>query len=110
MNPFASSLVDDRLVAHASSQMANLDFITAQRKKRSRASGQGDGANTHYKRLGRYSPSIYQPGYAFNLIKSGTLIVEDGCGGEETHTAGQAFEEVKAVSIERRISAPRRMS
>jgi quercetin dioxygenase-like cupin family protein len=36
----------------------------------------------------------YHPGYAFNVIKSGTLTVEDGCGGEETLTTGQAFEEV----------------
>jgi quercetin dioxygenase-like cupin family protein len=35
----------------------------------------------------------YHPGYAFNVIKSGTLTVEDGCGGEETLTPGQAFEE-----------------
>src|SRR5829696_7366239 len=25
----------------------------------------------------------YHPGYAFNVVKSGTLTVEDGCGGEE---------------------------
>lgn len=37
----------------------------------------------------------YHPGYAFNVIKSGTLTVEDGCGGsEETLTPGQAFEEM----------------
>jgi len=37
----------------------------------------------------------YHPGYAFNVVKSGTLTVEDGCGGEEESlTAGQAFEEV----------------
>lgn len=36
----------------------------------------------------------YHPGYAFNVIKSGTLTVEDGCGGEETLTPGQAFEEL----------------
>ena len=35
----------------------------------------------------------YHPGYAFNVVKTGTLTVEDGCGGEETLTAGQAFEE-----------------
>jgi quercetin dioxygenase-like cupin family protein len=42
---------------------------------------------------GEVLPWHYHPGYAFNVIKSGTLIVEDGCGGEETFTAGQAFEE-----------------
>jgi len=36
----------------------------------------------------------YHPGYAYNVIKSGTLTVEDGCGGEETLFAGQAFEEL----------------
>ena len=36
----------------------------------------------------------YHPGYAFNVVKSGTLTAEDGCGGEETLTPGQAFEEV----------------
>jgi quercetin dioxygenase-like cupin family protein len=37
----------------------------------------------------------YHPGYAFNVVKSGALTAEDGCGGEETITAGQAFEEVE---------------
>ena len=37
----------------------------------------------------------YHPGYAFNVVKSGTLTVEDGCGGEEaTLIPGQAFEEM----------------
>ncbi len=37
----------------------------------------------------------YHPGYAYNVVKSGTLTVEDGCGGhEETLVAGQAFEEM----------------
>jgi quercetin dioxygenase-like cupin family protein len=37
----------------------------------------------------------YHPGYAFNVVKSGTLTVEDGCGEEqETLTPGQAFEEM----------------
>ena len=37
----------------------------------------------------------YHPGYAFNVVKSGTLTVEDGCGGEqESLTPGQAFEEM----------------
>jgi quercetin dioxygenase-like cupin family protein len=38
----------------------------------------------------------YHPGYAFNVVKSGTLTVEDGCGGpEESLTPGQAFEELE---------------
>jgi quercetin dioxygenase-like cupin family protein len=36
----------------------------------------------------------YHPGYAYNVVKSGTLTVEDGCGGEETLTVGQGFEEM----------------
>jgi quercetin dioxygenase-like cupin family protein len=36
----------------------------------------------------------YHPGYAYNVVKSGTLTVEDGCGGEETLTPAQAFEEM----------------
>jgi quercetin dioxygenase-like cupin family protein len=36
----------------------------------------------------------YHPGYAFNVVKSGRLTVEDGCGGEETLIPGQAFEEM----------------
>jgi len=36
----------------------------------------------------------YHPGYAFNVVKSGNLTVEDGCGGEETLISGQAFEEM----------------
>ena|SRR5215207_2032226 len=36
----------------------------------------------------------YHPGYAFNVVKSGTLTVEDGCGGEEMLFPGDAFEEL----------------
>lgn len=34
----------------------------------------------------------YHPGPVFNVVTSGTVIVEDGCGGEEPFSAGQAFE------------------
>jgi len=38
----------------------------------------------------------YHPGYAFNVVKSGVLTVEDGCGGpEESLSPGQAFEELQ---------------
>ena len=38
----------------------------------------------------------HHPGYAFNVVKSGVLTVEEGCGGpEETLLPGQAFEEVQ---------------
>ncbi len=36
----------------------------------------------------------YHPGRAYNVIKRGTLTVEDGCGEVEVLTPGQAFEEV----------------
>jgi quercetin dioxygenase-like cupin family protein len=37
----------------------------------------------------------YHPGYAFNVVKSGQLTVEDGCGGhEETLMPGEGFEEM----------------
>jgi quercetin dioxygenase-like cupin family protein len=36
----------------------------------------------------------YHPGRAYNVIKRGTLTVEDGCGREEVLAPGQAFEEV----------------
>jgi quercetin dioxygenase-like cupin family protein len=36
----------------------------------------------------------YHPGRAYNVILSGILTAEDGCGGEEVLTAGQSFEEV----------------
>jgi quercetin dioxygenase-like cupin family protein len=36
----------------------------------------------------------YHPGYAFNVVSSGALTVEDGCGGEETLFPGDAFEEM----------------
>ncbi len=37
----------------------------------------------------------YHPGYAFNVVKSGTLTVEEGCGGQENLLPGQAFEEME---------------
>ena len=37
----------------------------------------------------------YHPGRAYNVIKRGTLTVEDGCGQEEVFKAGQAFEETE---------------
>lgn len=36
----------------------------------------------------------YHPGFVYNVVKGGTVIVEDGCGEEEVFTAGQAFEKV----------------
>ena len=34
----------------------------------------------------------YHPGVgAYTVVRRGTLTLEDGCGGEEVYTAGQAF-------------------
>jgi hypothetical protein len=45
---------------------------------------------------GEVLPWHYHPGYAFNVVKSGILTVEDGCGGpDESLTPGQAFEELE---------------
>ena len=43
---------------------------------------------------GEELPWHYHPGHAFNVVKSGTLTVEDGCGGEKKLTPGQGFEEM----------------
>jgi len=37
----------------------------------------------------------YHPGRAYNVIKRGTLTVEDGCGQIETLQTGEAFEETE---------------
>jgi quercetin dioxygenase-like cupin family protein len=37
----------------------------------------------------------YHPGRAYNVIKRGTLTVEDGCGQLETFPSGAAFEETE---------------
>ena len=36
----------------------------------------------------------YHPGQVFNAVKRGSITVEDGCGGSETFTPGQAFETI----------------
>jgi quercetin dioxygenase-like cupin family protein len=36
----------------------------------------------------------YHPGKMFNVVKRGTVTVEDGCGGGATYSAGQAFEKI----------------
>ena len=35
----------------------------------------------------------YHPGPLFNVVKEGTVTLEDGCGGEESYSAGTGFEE-----------------
>ena len=55
----------------------------------------------------------YHPGYAFNVVTSGTLTVEDGCGGEQTlqstgnatNPANPAFEETDG-----RVHRPKNLS
>ena len=37
----------------------------------------------------------FHPGHAYNVIKRGTLTVEDGCGQVESFPAGGAFEETE---------------
>lgn len=34
----------------------------------------------------------YHPGYVHNVVMSGAMKIEDGCGGSSTFAAGQAFE------------------
>jgi quercetin dioxygenase-like cupin family protein len=34
----------------------------------------------------------YHPGYVYNVVRQGTITVEDGCGSVQSYHAGQAFE------------------
>lgn len=34
----------------------------------------------------------YHPGYVYNVVESGTVTVEDGCGEIRSYSAGEAFE------------------
>ncbi len=34
----------------------------------------------------------YHPGYVYNVVTQGTIVVEDGCGQVNSYSAGQAFE------------------
>jgi hypothetical protein len=34
----------------------------------------------------------YHPGYVYNVVRQGTITVEDGCGRVQSFSAGQAFE------------------
>lgn len=36
----------------------------------------------------------YHPGHVYNVVKRGTVLVEDGCGEVEMFTKGQAFEKI----------------
>ena len=43
---------------------------------------------------GEVVPWHYHPGHAFNVVKSGTLTIEDGCGRVQTLAPGQGFEAI----------------
>jgi quercetin dioxygenase-like cupin family protein len=34
----------------------------------------------------------YHPGFVYNVVRQGTITVEDGCGSVQSYSAGQAFE------------------
>ena len=42
---------------------------------------------------GEVIPWHYHPGKTYVIIQTGTITEDDGCGGSEVFTAGQAFEE-----------------
>ena len=37
-------------------------------------------------------PWHYHPGFVYNVVRQGTITVEDGCGNAQSYSAGQAFE------------------
>jgi quercetin dioxygenase-like cupin family protein len=43
---------------------------------------------------GEVSGWHYHPGPVFNVVTRGTVNIEDGCGGENVFTVGQAFENI----------------
>lgn len=47
----------------------------------------------------------YHPGPLFNVVTQGTVTVEDGCGGEQSYTVGQAFEEGGRVHRPKNLGA-----
>jgi len=34
----------------------------------------------------------YHPGYVYNVVRQGTITIEDGCGSIQSYSVGQAFE------------------
>ena len=53
---------------------------------------------------GEVVPWHYHPGHAFNVVKSGTLTLEDGCGRVQTLSPGQGFE-----AIDGRVHRPKNL-
>ena len=47
----------------------------------------------------------YHPGPLFNVVKQGVVTVEDGCGGEQSYTVGQGFEEGGRVHRPKNLGA-----
>jgi hypothetical protein len=37
-------------------------------------------------------PWHYHPGYVYNVVRQGTITIEDGCGSIQSYSVGQAFE------------------
>lgn len=37
-------------------------------------------------------PWHYHPGYVYNVVREGTITIEDGCGSIQSYSVGQAFE------------------
>jgi hypothetical protein len=37
-------------------------------------------------------PWHYHPGFVYNVVRQGTITIEDGCGAVQSFSAGQAFE------------------
>lgn len=43
---------------------------------------------------GEVSPWHFHPGAVHNIVTAGSITIEDGCGGEQTYTAGQGWEQL----------------
>lgn len=57
----------------------------------------GGPANVVYRKLNTPAGETtgawhYHPGYVYNVVESGSITVEDGCGEIRTYSAGQSFE------------------
>jgi quercetin dioxygenase-like cupin family protein len=43
---------------------------------------------------GEIGPWHMHPGSVYNIVTAGAITIEDGCGGEQTYTAGQGWEQI----------------
>jgi quercetin dioxygenase-like cupin family protein len=43
---------------------------------------------------GEVGPWHFHPGAVHNIVTAGAITIEDGCGGEQTYTAGQGWEQL----------------